>query len=512
MEVTARAGPAARLPVGGGDRAQHLDRAWASSCWSPTAAGQPGPAVVAPDRRRQAVERTQHAELTCMATDIVAGLRILRGIGGEHTFGRNYADQSQRVRRAGVSAGLWQSATEALAVLLPGIFLVILMWTGHAPGARRRHHHRPAGRLPGLRVVPHRPGETFFEFFQKLTRGMVSARKAIAVLRERAAVEGPERTSPTPPRRRDRRRGDGFGRASAGELTVVVCAVPDESAALADRIGRYLPADEVTVPPVTPRSSAGPPGASTATARRAAARSPNSTPSGQPVLGCSRSAGSTSPRRSSPTCASGSWCPTPARRCSPARSRTRSIRTAASPPRGRGRSPHRRRGGRVRAHARRLAGPLDERGRGLSGGQRQRLVLARALDRQADVLVLVEPTSAVDAHTEAEIAERLAAHRRGRTTIVVTVSPLLLHHADRVVLLEDGRSPSDGTHDELLGTTRPTAASSPGRWTHDDDPPLRHDRSGPHRDRGSRAACLIAGSSRTPGAKAGTPSRRSRRN
>ena len=84
-------------------------------------------------------------------------------------------------------------------------------------------------------------------------------------------------------------------------------------------------------------------------------------------------------------------------------------------------------------------GQLDERGRGLSGGQRQRVVLARALARDPEILILVEPTSAVDAHTEAMIAERLAAHRRGRTTIVTTVSPLLLHHADRVAFLSGER-------------------------------------------------------------------------
>jgi ABC-type multidrug transport system fused ATPase/permease subunit len=95
-------------------------------------------------------------------------------------------------------------------------------------------------------------------------------------------------------------------------------------------------------------------------------------------------------------------------------------------------------------------GLLDERGRGLSGGQRQRVVLARALAAEAPILVLVEPTSAVDAHTEARIAARVAAVRRGRTTVISTVSPLWLHHADRVVLLEDGRATESGTHEELL--------------------------------------------------------------
>jgi ABC-type bacteriocin/lantibiotic exporter with double-glycine peptidase domain len=95
-------------------------------------------------------------------------------------------------------------------------------------------------------------------------------------------------------------------------------------------------------------------------------------------------------------------------------------------------------------------GHIDERGRGLSGGQRQRLVLARVLALDPEILVLVEPTSAVDAHTEALIAERLAEHRRGRTTIVMSGSPLLLHHADRVALMGSGRVLDQGTHDELL--------------------------------------------------------------
>ena len=75
-------------------------------------------------------------------------------------------------------------------------------------------------------------------------------------------------------------------------------------------------------------------------------------------------------------------------------------------------------------------------------------MLARALGRA--VLILMEPASAVDAHTEALIAERVAAVRHGRTTVVSTVSPLWLHHADRVVLFENGRVTEDGTHEDLL--------------------------------------------------------------
>jgi ABC-type multidrug transport system fused ATPase/permease subunit len=93
---------------------------------------------------------------------------------------------------------------------------------------------------------------------------------------------------------------------------------------------------------------------------------------------------------------------------------------------------------------------VEERGRSYSGGHRQRLALARVLLADPEVLVLVEPTSAVDAHTEARIAARLAEARRGRTTVVTTASPLLLDRADHVVLLEDGVVTAEGGHRELL--------------------------------------------------------------
>lgn len=78
------------------------------------------------------------------------------------------------------------------------------------------------------------------------------------------------------------------------------------------------------------------------------------------------------------------------------------------------------------------------------------MALARAILTDPEILVLVEPTSAVDAHTEARIAERLAEVRRGRTTLIVTASPLVLDHVDDVLFVEDGRVVTHGTHRELL--------------------------------------------------------------
>ncbi|MGI8869112.1 MAG: ABC transporter transmembrane domain-containing protein [Mycobacteriales bacterium] len=406
--------------------------------------------LLKPMERRQAVERSRNSELTGMATDIVAGLRILRGIGGESTFGRNYAGQSQRVRSAGVAAGIWQSITDGVAVLLPGIFLVLLMWLGARDVLHGRISTGQLVALLGYAMFLTGPVTNFFQFFQKWTRGMVSARKAIAALGLTPPWHDPQQPRPLPTGAVITDEATGFV-AQPGELTMVVSAAPDETAALADRVGRYLPPAAHSAPAVDDKVAG-------AAAKREHEK---------------RLAAQAEIARADEALAAGPWG-VRVGGVDLADAALRDVReqivvsdTGAMVFSGTLQDlvdPHgilTRRQAEAALHTAAAEdvfeampggwqGRIDERGRGLSGGQRQRMVLARALARDPEVLVLVEPTSAVDAHTEAMIAARLAGYRRGRTTIVMSVSPLLLHHADRIVLLDGGRAAADGTHDELL--------------------------------------------------------------
>jgi putative ABC transport system ATP-binding protein len=101
--------------------------------------------------------------------------------------------------------------------------------------------------------------------------------------------------------------------------------------------------------------------------------------------------------------------------------------------------------------------PVTDRGASLSGGQRQRVALARALAAQPPVLVLHDPTTAVDAVTEHAIATGIAGLRhdgdaRTQTTVLITTSPALLAVTDRVVVLDEGRVATVGTHHGLAET------------------------------------------------------------
>jgi len=423
--------------------------------------------VLRPLNTAQTAERTQNSELTSMATDIVAGLRILRGIGGERTFGRNYAVQSQKVRWLGVATGTWQAVTETIGVLLSGLLLVVLVWLG---SLELLAGELTVGQLIsffGYALFMVVPLQTFFEFAQKWVQGLVSARKTIALLSASSPLAEGEHVISPRPRLVDAASGV---TVEPGRFLAVVSAVPDDSAALADRLGRYLPTEqhEETDSDDEERLS-----------RREARRR-------REIRDAERAAAA----RADSAFGAGDWGVTADgvdyRRLRLASLRERVVVSDTGSQLFAGTlqdvvdpwGTHTRAQAEEALHAAAAedvfaAMPdgwqsrVDELGRGLSGGQRQRVVLARALLLDPEVLVLVEPTSAVDAHTEAAIAERLVEHRTGRTTVVMTASPLILHHADVVSLLVDGREVARGTHADLLAV--PAYRQVVGRGMEEDE-------------------------------------------
>jgi len=385
--------------------------------------------IVRPLQRRQALQREEAGRLTTLGADTVAGLRVLRGIGGEQTFLRRYEEQSQRVRRRGVHVAGIQAALDSAQVLLPGVFVVLVTWLGARQAVDGRLSAGQLVAFYGYTAFLTMPLQTAIEVVDRGIRAHIAAGK---VLRVMAVPPDHDETRPAagtlPEQDADLVDPLSGTIVRGGRLTALVSARPEESAAVADRLGRHGPGPHQTTWGGTRLDDL--------PVRDVRRHVVVSEPDPRLFTGVLRDqllgsvAEELEPAGASRTPGSDTDTATDSKVLAALQTASALDVLDALP------------GG--------LDGTVEERGRSYSGGQRQRLALARALLTDAPVLVLVEPTSAVDAHTEARVADRLADHRRGRTTVVTTVSPLLLGRADEVVLIEDGLATARGTHRDLV--------------------------------------------------------------
>ncbi|MGN8246587.1 ABC transporter ATP-binding protein [Cellulomonas soli] len=401
--------------------------------------------LVKPLQRRQTTQREASGRLTTLGADTVSGLRILRGIGGEGVFNARYRAQSQVVRQRGVQVAVTQSWLDALQALLPGLFVAALLWLGARMAVAGTITPGQLVSVYGYAAFLTWPVQQATQMLQGTTRAWVGAKKVLKVLAVVPASGAAPATAPTPPPHVhlvDQVSGVSL---VPGRVAALVSADPDESAAIATRLGRFDDEAEAA----TPVHLGGVPLAAIdkehVRARIVVAEATPQLFSG--ALGAEldvRGGASEDELLAAITLAD-------------------AHDVLDSVPDG-------------------LTGELPEKGSSLSGGQRQRVALARALLLDPEILVLVEPTSAVDAHTEARIAARLADARRGRTTLLVTASPLVLDHVDEVLLLRDGELVARGAHTDLLEHAEHGDAYRRVVGRHLDEPAL----AGTHHDAGGR--------------------------
>ena len=390
--------------------------------------------VLRPLHRRQRSYRHRQGELAARAADIVSGLRVLRGIGGEDAFATRYQGQSQDLRRTGVHVARAETYLFAAEILIPGAFVTVATWIAA--------HYALKGQItPGQLVTFYGyasfltlPLATLTEAADKVTRGLVAAERVVSFLSLPPDVTDPDRPAASPPPGADLHDPVSGLTVRAGELVGVAPDDPAKGAALASRLGRYGPEP--------PDEASG--RAAQAARKRAGQHSgaPSAELGGTPL----RSLPVDEVRRRILVAQGDAQLfagPLAEALGGPGASEaavTQALSVAAAQDA-------------VDAIPGGLHGLLASRGRALSGGQAQRLRLVRALLAEPEVLILIEPTSAVDAHTEAAIASRLRAARHGRATVLITTSPLLLDAADRVAYLAGGRVAAAGRHRDLLSAS-----------------------------------------------------------
>lgn len=369
--------------------------------------------ILKPLQARQAAQRAASGRLATLGSDTVSGLRILRGIGGENVFNARYRDQSQKVREAGVQVAHLSATLAMFQVLLGGGVVTVVLWLGARATLNGELSTGQLVAFYGYAAFLTWPLQLMTQAIHVWTRASVATKRIIKVLQVVPTISDVADPATPPPA------GSALYDAASGlvlkptSFTALVCSDPDESAALATRLGRFNDALEAETPVYL---------------GEVALRQMRRDDIRQRIVVA----------EATPHIYSGTLRESLDVRGGHSDSQIMAAIQVAdaqdvvdSTPDG-------------------LDGELPEKGRSLSGGQRQRLALARALLTNPEFLVLIEPTSAVDAHTEARIAARLGDYRAGKATLVVTASPLILDRVDEVQVLREGKILASAGHRELV--------------------------------------------------------------
>ena len=366
--------------------------------------------IIKPLQAREAEQRQKLSNASNLAADTVAGLRVLRGIGGEDAFIARFKNASQEVRAAAVRTARTRSLLQALQIVLPGVLVLVVIYVGGHLVAIGKMQVGQLLSFYGYSAFLVLPLRVMTETAQRMTSAVVSARRIIHLLSVETTNHWGTNESPDP--RANLRDGKSGVEITHGELLVIVSDSPLVADDLCDRLGGYADADQTYLGnlPLT-------------TFTRNAIRKTIYAQEKEPAI-------------LSGTIAS-IFAVSHSGRISIAEAiDAASAQDILDSLEGEG-----------------MDAEVVERGRTLSGGQRQRLAVARTLFIDAPIVILDDPTSAVDAHTEARIAARLSALRQGSTTVIFSNSPLILDRADRVILVLDGKFFREGTHASLLTST-----------------------------------------------------------
>ncbi|WP_246121742.1 ABC transporter ATP-binding protein [Pseudonocardia cypriaca] len=355
---------------------------------------------------RAEAEQESLAAATAVATDVITGLRVIKGIGAEAAAGESYRAASRAALRARLAAANLNGGYVGATNVITGLFLVVVAWVG---GRLALDGAISIGELVagvGLAQFLIGPLERLTELGALLAGARGSARRLAGVLATPPAVTEGTGTLPTRPEGALRVQLPG-GLAldvAAGEHVGVVTLRADDASALLDALARDADAP-VQLDGTDLRD-----------------------------VGLDEARRTVLVARHEATLFEGTVADNTGRDPAPLAAAA-ADEVVETLPEG-------------------LDSDVGERGRTLSGGQRQRIGLARALAEHAPVLVLHDPTTAVDAATEHRIATGVSTLRAGRTTVVVASSPALLARCHRVLLVDRGAVVASGSHAELVADAR----------------------------------------------------------